>query len=124
MFQLENRYQDSGWETLGRKYCYSSVDEAIPVAYRCGEDAISFGMIRIIDTEKKEVVITYPAGHTNKLKGSTIKFICPECNKEVDGCKSYHYDEHGRHWHDACWANYKFKLKIEEEAREKNMLKR
>ena len=62
MFQLEHRYQDSGWESLGDKYRFSSIDEAVFTAAECAKDAISFGMVRVIDEQAQEIVVTFPAG--------------------------------------------------------------
>lgn len=65
MFQLENRHQDSGWNTLGDKYRFASIDQAIFTAADCASDAMIFGMVRVIDEQAQEVIVTFPAGGGN-----------------------------------------------------------
>ena len=62
MFQLEYRHQDSGWNTLGDTYRFASIDQAILTAADCASDAIAFGMVRVIDEQTKEIIVTFPAG--------------------------------------------------------------
>ena len=60
MYRLENRYQDSGWELLSDKFY--SVDMAIQTAKKYAKDAICYGMVRVINIQKQEVIVTFPAG--------------------------------------------------------------
>ncbi len=63
MFQLQNRYQDSGWDNLpGEEFHHS--EPAVSRAGELSKDAIWYGMVRVIDTVKKEVVKTFAAGGT------------------------------------------------------------
>jgi len=60
MFQLQNRYQDSGWENLDEEY--DSAKKAKKRALKLSKDAICYGMVRVVDVEKKQVIVTFPAG--------------------------------------------------------------
>jgi hypothetical protein len=57
-FRLQNRYQDSGWEDLNESY--ANVCEAITIAYTYCQDAVCYGMVRVVWNDK--VVVEFPAG--------------------------------------------------------------
>ncbi len=61
MFQLQNRYQDSGWETLDREQ-FSRLDKAKKRAHKLSKNAISYGMVRVINLANNSVEVEYPAG--------------------------------------------------------------
>jgi hypothetical protein len=58
-FRLQNRYQDSGWETFVENIV--ALDAALIRAKRCSENAACYGMVRVIDANGN-VVRTYSAG--------------------------------------------------------------
>lgn len=60
-YSLQNRYQDSGWEDLGR-YRFDSEDEAVQQAGLLSQDAIIYGMVRVVDRREGRVVATFAAG--------------------------------------------------------------
>ncbi len=60
-YQLENRYQDSGWETLNDEQ-YHVETVATKRARMLAKDVIAYGMVRVVDTQKNVVIITIPAG--------------------------------------------------------------
>lgn len=55
-YRLQNRFQDSGWEDLGVEFI--NCGDAICKASELADNA----MVRVIDTETNEIVITYAAG--------------------------------------------------------------
>jgi hypothetical protein len=60
-YQLQNSYQDSGWETIdGEAYYVENV--AVKRAAILSQDAICYGMVRVVDLQKGVVVCTYGAG--------------------------------------------------------------
>jgi len=65
MFVLENRYQDSGWESLDERF--HNLQMAKDCAYKLSKDAIAYGMIRIVDFNTGEVMVTYPAGSGGEI---------------------------------------------------------
>lgn len=60
MYQLEHRHQDSGWQSLGPGYAFSSKGEAIMTANELSLDSICYGMVRVVCDG--EVVTTFSAG--------------------------------------------------------------
>jgi hypothetical protein len=60
-YKLQHRYQDSDWISLdGEVFTYCG--DAICRASELSEDAIAYGMVRVIDTDDNSTVITYAAG--------------------------------------------------------------
>lgn len=64
MFKLQNRYQDEGWEELGIRF--EEEWRALRRALECSSDAISYGMIRIINEDTGEIVATFGAGEGSR----------------------------------------------------------
>jgi hypothetical protein len=60
-YRLQNRYQDSGWEYLAYEE-FEHCGDAICRASELSEDAVAYGMVRVVDKKTGRVVITYPAG--------------------------------------------------------------
>jgi hypothetical protein len=60
-YKLQNSYQDSGWENLNDEEYYT---ESVTIirAQQLAKNAIAYGMVRVIDTKKNEIVVTVPAG--------------------------------------------------------------
>ncbi len=58
-YVIQNRYEGEGWEFIQTKV---DKDIALRLAETYAKDAISYGMVRVIDTELNEILITYPAG--------------------------------------------------------------
>jgi len=58
-FRLQNRYQDSGWQELD--YQFWHVDGAIEKAAELSQDAIIYGMVRVV-AKNGTVIKTFPAG--------------------------------------------------------------
>ena len=56
-YKLQNSYQDSNWEDIGISY-HTKI-----VATEYAKDLIKdvYGMLRVIDTETNEIIITIPA---------------------------------------------------------------
>lgn len=61
-YRLQNRYQDSGWEWLEEAYSTNDLGAAIRTADKLSEDAIIYGMVRVVDIITQEVMATYAAG--------------------------------------------------------------
>ena len=59
-YQLQNRYQDSGWELLNEEF--DSVGDAVITASRYSMKPIVYGMVRVVDVKLREIVVTFPAG--------------------------------------------------------------
>jgi hypothetical protein len=59
-YKLQNRYQDSGWENLDEEF--HTEKEAVQKASVLCQDAICYGMVRVVDLVEKQVIITFPAG--------------------------------------------------------------
>jgi len=57
---LQNRYQDSGWENLNEEFDH--VREAVQRASEASKNSICYGMVRVVDMDNEQVVITFPAG--------------------------------------------------------------
>ena len=64
MYKIQNKYQDGGWEDLGFRYLVKS--QSLEKALECSCDAICYGMVRIINEDTDEVVVTYAAGEGNR----------------------------------------------------------
>lgn len=63
-YQLENRYQSSGWELLAGE-SYDAEKDAIDRAATLSRDAIAYGMVRVIDRRGPAgptIVKTFSAG--------------------------------------------------------------
>jgi hypothetical protein len=60
-YQLQNRYQDSGWETLDREK-FDSLRKARKRARKLSKNAIAYGMVRVVNLVSKVVEVEYPAG--------------------------------------------------------------
>lgn len=58
-YVLQNRYQDEGWHDSTE---YDNRIEAIAAANEDSYDSICCGMVRVIDTHTRKVIIEYPAG--------------------------------------------------------------
>lgn len=58
-YQLENRYQDSGWEDMGESF--DSRDDAVWRAAEYSSKGMYYGMVRVIDGMFGVVVITFAA---------------------------------------------------------------
>jgi len=58
-YRLQNRLQDSGWENMRESFQCS--DEASRRASELSKDGW-MGMVRVIDVEKREIVVTYKGG--------------------------------------------------------------
>lgn len=65
-YYLQNRYQDSGWENLYQDANtleeFDDEHDACWYASKLSLNSICYGMVRVIDSEKNKVVITFPAG--------------------------------------------------------------
>lgn len=62
-YRLENRYQDTGWETMDRE-SYSTPDAAVDRAAKLSKN-IAYGMVRVVDTgtyNNSGVIKTFRAG--------------------------------------------------------------
>ena len=59
-YYLENRYQDSGWQTLDETF--GDADEAIRKALEYAKNSIVYGMVRVMDRTANKPIITVPAG--------------------------------------------------------------
>ena len=59
-FKLQNRYQDSGWENLNESF--HTTEEAEDKALEFSKNSICYGMVRVVDTSKQEVVSTFSGG--------------------------------------------------------------
>lgn len=63
-YYLQNRYQDGGWDRLPGED-YDDRGEAICRASVLSNDAIAYGMVRVVDSDCLEcysVVVTFGAG--------------------------------------------------------------
>ncbi len=58
-YVIQNKYQDEGWEVI---HSTSDKKQALKFAKKKSKDGICYGMLRVIDTEKNKVLVTYPAG--------------------------------------------------------------
>lgn len=58
-YRLQNRYQDSGWESLAYEE-FEHCGDAICRASELSEDAVAYGMVRVVDKKTGRVVIAYP----------------------------------------------------------------
>lgn len=61
-YRLQNRYQDSGWETLDNE-AYDLCRDAVYRASQLSKDAVAYGMVRVIDSLTGEVIVEYAARH-------------------------------------------------------------
>ena len=59
-YKLQHRYQDSGWEDMGE--WHASPDDAVFRAVQCSANSICYGMVRVIDLCRNEVLVEFPAG--------------------------------------------------------------
>lgn len=58
-FRLENRFQDTNWEPIDESYefCGDAICRASELA-----DHPLMGMVRVVDSETSQVMVTYAAG--------------------------------------------------------------
>lgn len=64
MFKLQNRYQDEGWENTG--FRFTEEWQALRKALECSCDSICYGMVRVINEDTGEIVVTYGAGEGSR----------------------------------------------------------
>lgn len=60
-YQIQNRYQDSGWEQTNESF--ADKYEANRFAFECSKRPVVYGMVRVVDTLADKVVVEYGAGH-------------------------------------------------------------
>lgn len=65
---IEHRYQDSGWEFSGRSKAKRGL--AIKKAKKMSKKPIIWGMTRVIDTEKREIICTFSNGEISWKLGN------------------------------------------------------
>ena len=68
MYQLQNRYQDSGWETLDHEK-FSSVVVATSRAAILSKNAICYGMVRVVDLSTEVIIVTFSNGEVMTAHG-------------------------------------------------------
>lgn len=61
MYVLEHRYQDSGWMRLDAEL-FEHAGDAYCRASELSEDAICYGMVRVVELESNRVMDTFAAG--------------------------------------------------------------
>jgi len=60
-YQLQNRYQDSGWETLEHEK-FEYLTDANGRAKELSKNAVAYGMVRVVNRSTGNVEVEYPAG--------------------------------------------------------------
>ena len=68
-FGIQNKYQDDCWETIKTTL---SKERALGLAKKYSKDTICYGMVRVIDTLKGKVLVTYAAGE-NKAPSEFVE---------------------------------------------------
>jgi hypothetical protein len=58
---LQNRYQDSGWENL-RGEVFRDIHDAVWRAAQLSTYSIHYGMVRVVCSDTKAIVIQFGAG--------------------------------------------------------------
>lgn len=59
-YQLQHRYQDSGWENLNEECIH--LQTAKHRAYELSKNSIAYGMVRVVNRATGAVEAEYPAG--------------------------------------------------------------
>ena len=80
-YKLESRLQDEGWQDTQQGYDF--LDQAIDWAMQ--KDGVHWGMIRVIDTVKNEVVAEFPAVSAKEKQRPNLPRDKVDYSKKGDG---------------------------------------